>query len=450
MAALFDRFLGRGARRDRDEMDEGFAPPPGPGPSLSPAAPEAPGPPGAGGAAGNVAAKIAELLDLNAEPIEVAEAYAAFERMYPQASLPGDAQMRMAQLLAEHRFRLLAIEAFRKIATGDARNEESAEARLSLARLLGESPATFGEALSEIERLEAAECPSEHRSEARALKERIERVLEEIHPGGPDGLPAAAPGGPCAILAQTASKVPIPTIGALLAERLGLNRIEVNVALKRAPGILAREVPAPTAVEVAHAIQAAGTPVVVLSEERCPELPKAEIAQAVESDGSGRYALTLAGATLTLEPGDLAAAQFGYVRSRGFKTREQPARSDFVNYYVATRGRIRSPGRSIRHTSNLQALCDLHLLNPPRRIRLAQGKTVFRPVQAARTDAPRPTFVSHVKKILLNADRLALNRSLDLLFSDGDPHNVTYESAQAFDNHGQWLFLLACNGAASE
>ena len=392
-----------------------------------------------------MAGKIGQLLDQKADPSRIVQAYSAFERAYPQASLPGEAQFRVAWLLARRQRRLLAIEAFRKVVR-NAREEGkmTIAARLALARLLGRSSETFSEALRTLEQVRALTREKQHLALARAMERRIRSALDEIYPRSPAGEPGRRPQGNCRILAQTASKIPVPDVGGLLAARLGLRPLDVNIALARSPGILARDAPPDVADGLAHELQAMGIPVVVLAEDRCPSLPSAELATSIQTVKSGAYRLELPGGPFDLAPSRLALAQFAALRSVDWVSREAPRRPSIEGIAVGAKGA--GFGRRTR----VQRLCDLYLCDPLKRLRLVERRTQPTGLAPLSPAASPAAFQALVKEILGKAGQLPVNRSLDLLFSDGDLASITYDSPQALDNHAEWLFLLAFNGVVGE
>ena len=323
------------------------------GPGAKPDAPPPPAgvlPSPAPQSALELAAKIAQLIELGADEDSIIEMYAAFERVYPHAALPGDSQPRMARLLEDRRHRLLAIEAWRKVAGDDRDAERAAEGSVGLIRLFSQSLSTYGEAMSAIRRLHSLAPEGPWLEQTFPIGEKIRRTLDSIYPLTASGETGTAPEGPCAIVAQTCDKIPIPIVGALLASRLGLRLMDVNVALARMPGILARDLPAGEARSLAHLIQEQGkTPVVVLEESRCEPAPPAETVIEVNAVDGGMFQLE------TRESGvfDLDPAQIDHEkRARGMSpARRRPwGAGRFTNPAAARAHRMKS-------SSEASAIC---------------------------------------------------------------------------------------------
>ncbi len=392
--------------------------------------------------------KIAQLIDAHADALLIAESYAAFERFYPKAVLPGQSQLQAAKILRDCNYRMLAVEAFRKVPQQPlATPEQRSEALLGLAALFAESPAMNEEALRAIRSVSDKESTPEQQQRAEALERGIRQRWEAVFPIGNDGKEESRPAGPCAILAESTAKVNIPAVAQALAPFTGQTPLDLRVALARTPGILARNIDPVTAEGIARELQANGIPVIVIGEDRCPPLPQPALVHSIQVQKEGFLIRAESGAQ-KVRRDDIRLAHFGYIPAPGktVATLNVP-NAAFVERlkpgYVATHAIASSAN------PNLRGVCDLYTFAPLRRFRLLEGKLSLEEILPAKTGFPR-SYEMCVKRVLTACPSLPMNESLDVLFCDRLTSLITCKSLQHFDNYASWIYLLTeANCAAS-
>ncbi len=390
------------------------------------------------------AEKAIRALSSGAEPDEIATAYAALLNAFPDHDLPADVQLNMARFLARQNFRPLGIAAYQKILHDEkATSETRAEARLISAWLLGKHPATLAEAQALLDELRQTPEGAGVESKAAALENHLSTAFQSIYPQTPCGEPGSRPEGPCCLLAQFQMKYSVPEISRIICQASGLSPIDVKIALARGHGVLARNAPPEQAEEAALAIRDAGLPVVVAPEENCPQIPMAETVEDVRDIGDGRLEFALETGSAEIEIPQLKLAHFGMLSSVSVETSHLQSRT--------IPGLSKTFTRSERRQTQFTGMCDLHLLDARRRLRLSEGKTAVETLMKPGPEDARPSFLTFVKRVLRGTSQLrgARNGSLEALYS-GAVIPATHEALRDFESEAEWIYWLANNNALGD
>lgn len=374
---------------------------------------------------------------------EVVKSYADFERHNPRLPLPEPAQWAAAEVLRNQGQGTLALEAYRKYVKHYPQGLRLRGAYFAVGELY-RARHNFAAAVQAYEAVirHFADSP-----EGQKAREALGELRAELDRTGLEA-PSSEPEKTYLIIRQTGGKLDVSEVGRVIARTCSLTLLEGRMHAARTGGVLMAGLSYEQARAAAGDLQAAGIPVLAISQDDAIYYPDPVQVREVAWEEGG--ATIQNGESFSVRWANLWLVSLGRILIE--KTVE-----DVVGipddlgvqlmrpYYPST------PRTKIvrRHEKREAVLLDLYFRDPMLHLRLSKDRFRAGPDLSAEAGMTRMgTFTHMVKRIIEQAPHAQVGEGVDRFFSEESLRPVTFRSKEQYEDYLFWQVQLHAHSFA--
>lgn len=350
-------------------------------------------------------------------------------RRFPDADLPFEADLRMAESLERAGQLHLALVRYHHLLRRAGTRDRTADLYRRVANVCRRTgrPGQALQHLKQAERLGAA------------VGDEIARVhaeLEKTDIGMTKGESERY-----LVIQQTEDAPPVPRAARIIARRTGRSFTDTAIKIRAFPGILADGLDFATAQTMAMELQAHGIWVLVVPERLRAEPPPALEMNRIDITPDGLACLPWLGERFFLPWREVDLLACGGVRWRRQKVEESPGvqkkERDF-QAEVVTPFRPSSPHYEVVTKKGVTWFLDIYGLDPPRHVRVNPGRFDFHSLEQQIANTQEQNFAMLVERLTRAAPDVPVTPGLlGFLVGEGEEQH-TFADARHFERHAAW------------